>query len=153
RRCGTALGLLVIAGAVLWALSNNHSRDASPGELYSTDHHDVADRLTTLPQDYAGIPRDVLRLGPPLSGDFGRPIGVSHSAPISPDEKQQRANQESEAALTSKVFALTTSPTSQRAPSPEPPANTTVSSDASFAQNGQDRKLLFVNASVDRRTT
>jgi type IV secretion system protein VirB10 len=28
-----------------------------------------------------------------------------------------------------------------------------VSSDASFAQNGQDRKLLFVKASVDRRTT
>ncbi len=33
------------------------------------------------------------------------------------------------------------------------PTNAATSSDESFAQNGQDRKLAFVNASVDRRTT
>jgi type IV secretion system protein TrbI len=150
---GTALGLLVIAGAVLWALSSNRSHNPSPSELYSTDHHNVADGLTTLPQDYAGVPRDVPRLGPPLPGDVGRLIGSSQSAPIGPDEDQQRANQEIEAALTSRVFASTTSPAPQRAVSQEPAVNAAVSSDASFAQNGQDRKVLFVNASVDRRTT
>src|SRR5262249_48857874 len=40
-----------------------------------------------------------------------------------------------------------------RAATQEAATNTASSSDESFAQNGQDRKLLFVNAPVDRRTT
>ena len=109
-----------------------------------------------MPQDYAGIPRDVPRLGPPLPGDLGRPIGTveGQSAPIGLDAEQQRANQETEAARTSKVFASTTAAvTPQHAASQETPTNTASSSDEAFAQNGQDRKLLFVNAPVDRRTT
>jgi type IV secretion system protein VirB10 len=43
--------------------------------------------------------------------------------------------------------------TPQHAASQETPTNTASSSDEAFAQNGQDRKLLFVNAPVDRRTT
>jgi type IV secretion system protein VirB10 len=31
--------------------------------------------------------------------------------------------------------------------------NAASSSDETFSQNGQDRKLLFVNGSIDRRTT
>ena len=79
---GTALALLLISGAVLWALRSNRPHNPAPDELYSTDHHNVADGLTTLPQDYAGIPRDVPRLGPPLPGDLGRPI-VNGGRPIS----------------------------------------------------------------------
>jgi len=153
---GTALALLLISGAVLWALRGNHSRNPAPDELYSTDHHNVADGLATLPKDYAGVPHDVPRLGPPLPGDLGRPIvsAEGQSAPIGLDAEQQRANQESEAARTSKVFALTTAPvTPPRAPSQETVTNSASSSDETFAQNGQDRKLLFVNAPVDRRTT
>jgi len=37
--------------------------------------------------------------------------------------------------------------------SSETAANAPSSSDEAFAQNGQDRKLAFVNASIDRRTT
>jgi type IV secretion system protein VirB10 len=59
-----------------------------------------------------------------------------------------------EAARTSKVFASTTAPTSPpRASSQEAAIRTAPSSDETFTQNGQDRKLLFVNAPVDRRTT
>ena len=153
---GTALALLLISGAVLWALRGNHPRNPTPDELYSTDHHNVADGLATLPKDYAGVPHDVPRLGPPLPGDLGRPIvtAESQSAPVGLDAEQQRANQETEAARTSKVFAPTTAPvTPARAPSQETVTNTALSSDETFAQNGQDRKLLFVNAPVDRRTT
>jgi len=153
---GTALALLLISGAVLWALRSSHPHNPVPDELYSTDRHNVADGLTTLPQDYAEIPRDVPRLGVPLSGDLGRPIVTagSQSVPIGLDTEQQRANQETEAARTSKVFASTTAPVAQHhAPSQEAPSNTAAPSDEAFAQNGQDRKLLFVNASVDRRTT
>ena len=47
-------------------------------------------------------------------------------------------------------------PKSASATAPDPGAastSTAPSTDAAFAQNGQDRKLAFVNASVDRRTT
>ena len=153
---GTALALLLISGAVLWALRSNHPHNPAPDELYSTDHHNVADGLTTLPQDYAGIPRDVPRLGPPLPGDLGRPIVTAEgqSAPIGLDAEQQRANQETEAARTSKVFASTTAPVAPpHAASQETATKTAPSSDETFTQNGQDSKLLFVNAPVDRRTT
>jgi type IV secretory pathway VirB10-like protein len=153
---GSAISLLLISGAVLWALRSNRPHQAAPDELYSTDHHNVADGLTTLPKDYGAIPRDVPRLGPPLPGDLGRPTVTSDgpSGLMGLDAEQQRQNQESEAARTSKVFASTSAPVaSAHNSSQETPANTTSSSDETFAQNGQDRKLLFVNAAVDRRTT
>src|SRR6516165_8330093 len=107
---GTALALMLISGAVLWALRSNHPHNQAPDELYSTDHHNVADGLTTLPQDYSAVPRGVPRLGPPLPGDLGRPIVSSEaqSGSTGLDAEQQRANQETEAARTSKVFASTT---------------------------------------------
>ncbi|MBX9647993.1 MAG: TrbI/VirB10 family protein, partial [Xanthobacteraceae bacterium] len=78
----------------------------------------------------------------------------SQSAPIGIDAEQQRANQETEAARTSKVFASTTAPVaSAHAVSQETTTKTAPSSDETFTQNGQDSKLLFVNAPVDRRTT
>jgi hypothetical protein len=40
-------------------------------DLQHGSSHNVADGLTTLPQDYAGIPRDIPRLGPPLPDDLG----------------------------------------------------------------------------------
>jgi type IV secretion system protein TrbI len=153
---GTALVLLLISGAVLWALKGNRPNSPAADELYSTDHHNVADGLTTLPRDYAGIPRDVPRLGPPLPGDLGRPIvrAEGSSIPIGLDAEQRRADQETEAARTSKVFASTTSPVSPpHAASQETATKTAPSSDETFTQNGQDSKLLFANAPVDRRTT
>ena len=106
---GTALALVLVSGAVLWALQQNRTRGPASEELYSTDHHNVADGLAGLPRDYAGIPRDVPRLGPPLPGDLGRPIvaAQAQSGPLAVDPEQQRMSQESEAARTSKVFAST----------------------------------------------
>jgi type IV secretory pathway VirB10-like protein len=154
---GTALALLLISGAVLWALRGNRPHDPAPDELYSTDHHNVADGLTTLPKDYAALPRNVPSLGPSSPGDLGHPTVTAEgqSAPIGLDAEQQRANQEIEAARTSKVFASTTAPvtTPPHAASQEVGTGTPSSSDETFTQNGQDRKLLFVNAPVDRRTT
>ena len=152
---GTALALLLISAAVLWALQNNRTRVTASEELYSTDHHNVADGLAGLPRDYTGTPRDVPRLGPPLPGDLGRPIvaAQAQSGPLAVDAEQQRMNQESEAARLSKVFASTNvRPSGATAPAETTP-NAVPSSDEAYAQNGQDRKLTFVNASIDRRTT
>jgi type IV secretory pathway VirB10-like protein len=153
---GSALAALLISSAVLWALRSNQPHNTAPDELYSTDHHNVADGLTTLPQDYSGVPRDVPRLGPPSPGDLGRPIVTAEGqlTTTGPDAEQQRADQEIEAARTSKVFASTTAPvTPPHAPSQEAATNAASSSDETFTQSGQDRKLLFVNAPTDRRIT
>ena len=152
---GTALALLLVSAAVLWALQNNRTRGPASEELYSTDHHNVADGLAGLPRDYTGIPRDVPRLGPPLPGDLGRPIvaAQAQSGPLAVDAEQQRMNQESEAARISKVFASTNVRPSATTTPAETTSNAVSSSDEAYAQNGQDRKLAFVNASIDRRTT
>jgi len=77
---------------------------------------------------------------------------LGQSAPIGLDAEQQRANQETEAARTSKVFASITAPVAQPQSPKETSTNATSSSDETFTQNGQDRKLLFINSPVDRRT-
>jgi type IV secretory pathway VirB10-like protein len=162
---GTAIGLIAISGAVLWALQNNRSRSTVPAELYTTDHHNVADGLTGLPRDYAGVPRQAPPLGPALPGDLGRPILNAQNAPSATlptvDSEQQRIGQEIEAARLSRLFASTN--IRELAPPAAQPASVDPSSmvpsqaaqptgDEAFAQNGQDRKLAFVNASVDHRT-
>jgi type IV secretion system protein TrbI len=168
---GAAIGSLAICGAVLWALQNNRSHNSAPSELYTTDHHNVADGLSGLPRDYAGVPRQAPPLGPALPGDLGRPIMNAQNAPSglipSVDGEQQRIGQEIEAARLSKVFASTsiremalpsvqaasTDSSTVTSTQPSQPAPTQSSADETLAQNGQDRKLAFVNASVDRRTT
>ena len=157
----SAVAFLVIGGAVVWSLQNNRSRNQAADELYSTDHHNVADGITALPKDYAGVPRQPIpQLGPPLPGDLGRPIlAAQGQLPVSgADPEQQRRDQETEAARISHLFAVTNgggvrppaaaAVGSERVASP----NATSSTDDEFAQNGQDRKLAFLNASVDRRT-
>jgi type IV secretion system protein VirB10 len=152
---GTALALLLVSAAVLWALQSSRTRGPASEELYSTDHHNVADGLAGLPRDYTGTPRDVPRLGLPLPGDLGRPIVAAQtlSGPLAVDPEQQRMSQEGEAARTSKVFASVNVRSPAAATPSEANPNAVSSSDETFAQNGQDRKLAFVNGSIDRRTT
>jgi type IV secretory pathway VirB10-like protein len=166
---GAAIGSLAICGAVLWALQNNRSRTSAPSELYTTDHHNVADGLSGLPRDYAGVPRQAPPLGPALPGDLGRPILNAQNAPSTMvpgvDAEQQRIGQENEAARLSKLFASTSirelalpsvqaaSVNSSPVTSNQPGQPAQSSADETVAQNGQDRKLAFINASVDRRTT
>ncbi len=153
-----AVVLLIIAGAGIWALQNHRTDNKAQDELFGTEHRTLAEGFSELPRDYSGVPRDVPRLGPPLPGDLGRPIvaAQNQSGPLAVDAEQQRLNQETEAARTSKVFASTNlrqfAATSENTADRQAPAGS-PSSDEAFTQNGQDRKLAFVNAAVDRRTT
>lgn len=153
---GVATVAILISGAAFWALQNNRSATSKPEDLHSTDRRSVAEALSALPKDYSGVPRDVPRLGPPLPGDLGRPIVAAQmqSSSIAVDAEQQRATQETEAARTSKVFAATNvRPQPVQSSSSEGSATAGLSPDEAFVQNGQDRKLAFVNAPTDRRTT
>ncbi|WP_316228028.1 TrbI/VirB10 family protein [Bradyrhizobium sp. SZCCHNR3015] len=164
-----AVGSVAILGATFWALQTNRSHPTEPSELYTTDHHNVADGLAGLPRDYTGVPRQAPPLGPPLPGDLGRPILNAQNAPSAGvaaiDSDQQRLDQEIEAARLSRLFASTSirEVSSSVAQTASVGASSIVpnqmsqpvrpGADDTFTQNGQDRKLAFVNASVDTRTT
>ena len=74
---GTALAIAIICGACVVGAEGQIQTVLE--ELYSIDHHDVADDLASLPKDYAGNPHDVPRLGSPLPGDLG-PRSLQHKA-------------------------------------------------------------------------
>jgi hypothetical protein len=54
-----AIGSATIFGATFWAPQNNRPHTSAPSELYTTDHHNVADGLAGLPRDYAGGRDDI----------------------------------------------------------------------------------------------
>jgi type IV secretion system protein VirB10 len=142
---------VAIAAALFLALRPGLKIDRT--ELYGTDNRTTPDGLSNLPRDYAGLPRNVPPLGPPLPGDLGRPILNAGTAggPTSPDPEKQRIAQEQEAARLSRLFATTNVRQSSSA--------TPVSANVPGAPGGpasdlalQDRKLAFLNGNVDRRT-
>ncbi|MGY3362793.1 type IV secretory pathway VirB10-like protein [Bradyrhizobium sp. GM0.4] len=118
-----------------------------------------------MPKDYTGLPRQAPPLGPPLPGDLGKPILNAGAAPntvvpgTAPDPEAQHRSQEVEAARVSRLFAQTNQqphsvgqliPNSSTATATTPAATPPV--DAGSAQNMQDRKTAFLNASTDKRT-
>lgn len=69
---------LVVLGGTLWALRPPAAKPP-PDELYSTEHRAVAEGVSRLPRDYAGVAKEAdstnaPKLGPPLPGDLGLPI-------------------------------------------------------------------------------
>jgi type IV secretion system protein TrbI len=155
-----AVATMAVLAAVIWALDGRRSKQETGSELYNTEHKTTADELARLPRDYSGLPPGVPQLGPPLPGDFGRPVLQAHG-PQGIDPEQQRVAQEAEAARTSRLFTSSTT-VNRAAP---PPTSTTPSSsgasdvlgdkppiDADSIQNMQDRKLAFLNGPIDKRT-
>jgi len=158
RKVIIALGLvaaLAIAAALFFALQPR--RQTAGAELYGIDNRTTPDGLSNLPRDYAGLPKPVPKLGPPLPGDLGRPIlhaGAIPTTPTAPDAEKQKVAQEQEAARVSRLFASTT--IKQSATETPATANMpTPSGDTVEATNNlvsQDHKLAFLNGNVDRRT-
>jgi len=152
-----------ILGMTFWALQGRGRSGPAP-ELYNTEAKTTADGLAALPRDYAGLPKDVPKLGPPLPGDLGRPILAAQGQlpATGVDPEAQRIGQEREAARTAKLFAPTAAherpavgaiaPPSQIGAAPAILSGEAPPIDANAIQNMQDRKLAFANAPVDRRT-
>jgi len=158
-----AVSALAVAGALGYALQTRNNAQTGQ-ELLSTQNRPSAEGLAGLPKDYTGLPRQAPPLGPPLPGDLGKPILNAGAAPntvgpaTTPDPEAQRRAQEIEAARLSRLFAQTNqqpqpvglaTPAATGTtvgPTPTPPV------DAGAAQNMQDRKTAFLNASTDKRT-
>lgn len=125
---------LALGGALIWALQSSQPR--APEELFNTDNRTTADGLARLPRDYAGVPRQVPQLGPPLPGDLGRPMlnagvqpppmpGSPTPAGPQPDpeaqrlaQERQRIAQEMDVARASRLFAAETRSQGPAAPTP-----------------------------------
>lgn len=160
------LGAIGLGGALILALE---TRDAKPPEqeLYHTGNKPAADGIAGLPRDYSAIPK----LGPPLPGDFARPMldaqnraasGGAAAVPATaapPDPAKQRRAQEDEAAIRGNLFAAKASvateqasapislqPAAESAPAPSPDQPQTSSPTAAA------RKQAFLNTSADKRT-
>lgn len=152
-----AIVLVLLSAVILWSLQRSGPEEDQQEELYSTEGHPTAEGLGTLPVDYSGLPRDVPPLGPPLPGDLGRPILAAQGNPPTADPEEERRAQEIEAALASRLFAQTTTGQHLAGGTALHPAADTAAIgtrfDGASAPTDQDRKLMFVNAVVDRRTT
>jgi len=159
-----AVSALAVAGALGYALQTRHKAQTGQ-ELLSTQNSPSAESLAALPKDYTGLPRQAPPLGPPLPGDLGKPILNAGAAPntvvsaTTPDPEAQHRAQEIEAARVSRLFAQTVQqpqsvgqviPNSATGAATPPAAPPPV--DAGSAQNMQDRKTAFLNASTDKRT-
>ncbi|KHJ53880.1 conjugal transfer protein TraI [Aureimonas altamirensis] len=169
---------VAVAAALFWALDTNRHGGQSATELHNVDNTTPADGLQSLPRDYTSLPRpEVPELGPALPGDLGRPIrrAQERGQPVTPptietpraDPEEQRRLAEIEAARLAGLFtdsrgAQTSghaasigggsgSSAANLAASFTPPAETPPL-DAGSAQNMQDRKFAFVNATPDKRT-
>ncbi len=146
---------IAIACALFIALQSK--RQVAGTELFSTDNRTTPDGLNNLPHDYTSAPKPVPQLGPPLPGDLGRPIlnaGAGNAAAAPPDPEKQRIAQEQEAARVSRLFAVTNvqqSPAAMpKSAGVSPTAVAPAGSTGEFAAG--DRKLAFLEGSVDRRT-
>jgi type IV secretory pathway VirB10-like protein len=163
---GSAVAIIAITGAVVWALQGNHGHQTLPPELYNTDHRTTASVLANLPKDYTGLPRQVPPLGPPLPGDLGPLMLNAHTArstsAATANPEAQRLAQEREAALTSRLFVHTdvqqesgTQAQVQAAPPGALPAlqdeGVLTSANAALIPNGQDQKQAFVSGVADQR--
>ena len=159
-----AVSALAVAGALGYALQT-HTKAGAGQELLNTQSRPSAEGLAGLPKDYTGLPRQAPPLGPPLPGDLGKPILNAGAAPntvgpaTTPDPEAQRRAQEIEAARLSRLFAQTNQqPQSvgqllSNAPAAAtPPPAAIPPADTGSAQNMQDRKTAFLNASTDKRT-
>ena len=159
RKVIIALSLVAaIAIAIALFIALQPKRQIAGTELFSTDNRTTPDGLNNLPRDYAGAPKPIPQLGPPLPGDLGRPIlnaGAGHSAAVvPPDPEKQRIAQEQEAARVSRLFAVTNvqqSAATMPNSSGVAPAAVAEAGGASQFMPG-DRKLAFLEGNVDRRT-
>lgn len=127
RKALITLGVVssaAVAGAVAFALAQKPAGRGG-SELYQTDGQHPPEAMSTLPADYASLPKptgSVPALGPPLPGDLGRPIlaaGQTSStpaiggtpavpaaaSPTGPAPEQQALSQERDSARTSHLFA------------------------------------------------
>jgi type IV secretion system protein VirB10 len=109
----TGIGGLGLGAILIVALQNNRQAETRT-KLISTERIQAAEGLSTLPRDYADVPR----LGPPLPGELGRAIlgaqdrgqpvpapPLTGPVPTAVDPEEQRRLQEIEAARLSALFA------------------------------------------------
>lgn len=162
-----AFGSLCVGGALTYALSG--SDETAPKELYNVDGRAVSERVSAGPRDYGELPAGVPKLGDPLPGDLGGPIlaarqegqpaaePVPHSpsGPTAEELAEQRAAQENEAAIGSRLFLGGRSgaaPMALAQPSVPMAGAAAASAAPSPEPDHQHQKRAFIERDAEQRT-
>lgn len=151
------IAALGVGGAIFFALRPQHTK-APPQELLNTGAQGVPEGFSRLKEAHL---EDAPKLGPPLPGDLGKPMrdagvtqtGIPGAAAQTPEQQHQA--QEQDAALTSHLFATTStatastmSPTAAAALAGPPSVALQDPTDATSMENMQDRKLAFLKEGI-----
>lgn len=165
----SACSFAIVGGALIYALQPQDRK--GPDELYNTGSTAIADGLAGAPKDYGQVPK----LGPALPGDLGGPILDAQrrgdvaalppdcgQQPVPPhpganaaEAARQRAEQEREAARSSRLFFGGGSPTTGGVNFVETPALANapaLASPPSGPKSEADRRQGFLERASDRRT-
>jgi type IV secretory pathway VirB10-like protein len=171
---GGAVSAVGLAAVMLLAIAPPAAKTAAPDNQDTAPKHTPVstEALNGLPKDYAGVPK----LGPPLPGDFGRPILAAGSAspvdpsvagtaasPTQPTAPNQAASQQVEqaqqariAAHSSQIFFQQASPgpdAGATLPTPQAPASLlgalAATTTGPETKADPDRKQAFLNQASD----
>nr|WP_242010258.1 TrbI/VirB10 family protein [Acetobacter conturbans] len=142
--------MLGVGIALGYALQNS-SRQTQPNASQDTDVRPSADGLDGLPRDYTGVPK----LGPALPGDLGPSILKAQregkAGPVS-GMGDHRAEQEVEAAISSKLFVQVREGERQGGPATAPAAGVNPSESHSTTNDPQATNRAFLAGEPDRVT-
>jgi type IV secretion system protein VirB10 len=153
-----AVGVAAIGlSAALYVATKPREKNLAQEQVRTEGRSTPAEGVTSLPRDYSAIPK----LGPPLPGDFGRPLlrqsqeaearaGDPVAARPSPDPEQQQRAQALAQARTSSLFsqasrsddsrvAIDGSPSVETPPQPATPPLTTQTSDYDLSAHANTR--------------
>ncbi|MBS1063002.1 MULTISPECIES: TrbI/VirB10 family protein [Acetobacteraceae] len=145
------VGMIAVAFALGYALES--SRQTSPSAAsQDTDARPSADGLAGLPSDYVG--KDVPKLGPALPGDLGHTIlHAQEQGRAASGGDDQRAAQEVEAAIASKLFVQTGDRDRGSEQAPPAPSASPSQVNPSPATNAQSGNGAFLAGQPDRLMT
>lgn len=176
-----AVALIVMLSLTWALRDSRSRNAAPVKELHNVDRVQRAEGLEQLPRDYASLPKPAPSLGGPLPGEFGRPVlRAERDAGIEPlparpnfrpDPEEDAARAErlrlqregDEAAKAEVFFRLRQSGSTVRqaassTTAPKPDASSPISgassaqpADDGSAQNLQESKQRFANATTDQR--
>jgi type IV secretion system protein TrbI len=156
------LGIAALTAALIYGLQGRDKVDP-PAAAFDGAKPQPAESLSKLPKDYSQVPK----LGPPLPGDFGRPLlnsqaarsslgGAPGAGPRPEDaarqQRLQQLRQEQEAARTAKLFAGIGSQQNAIPPTLDAPrdtGNNAASPNAAPAggapKSSEDHRLAFLS--------
>jgi type IV secretion system protein TrbI len=119
-----AIDAITVAGALIWAFYQGRPKPTSSPELYNTDNKATPDGLSTLPRDYAGVPRNVTATREQIAAPTAIPsVPEDRTAPPTGRTDTPPVDPESLLNMQDRKSAFPNGPTDRKTVSPDRLAN------------------------------